>query len=144
MDLGQQIISVIRPDSLGDLAIYLIFILSIIALATIPEKNVLSPYLMYVVLLCCVIDLVRGAGAVPGGLNRFQIGGESLLSNNGFITFLMHIIMFTFPLVAGGMVRRQGRKGGLALPMCLLVGLIGGVYALASFFAPALVYNKIF
>ncbi len=144
MDLGQQIIAVIRPDSIADLAIYLIFILSIIALATIPEKNVLSPYLMYIVLLCCVIDLVRTAGAVPGGLNRFRIGGESLLSNTGFLTFLIHIIMFTFPLVAGAMVRRQGRKGGLALPLCMLVGLIGGVYALASFFAPAAIYGKMF
>jgi hypothetical protein len=144
MDFGQQVLAVLRPETLADFLIYIIFFLSVIALATIPEKNVLSPYLMYVVLLCCVIDLLRGAGGdtIPA-LNRFVIGGENLLSNNGFITFLIHIIMFTFPLVAGAMVRRQGRKGGLALPMCLLVGLVGGFYAIASFFAPQVVYTPI-
>lgn len=143
MDLGQQIVAVLRPDTLGDIAIYIIFILSVIALATIPEKNVISPYLMYVVLLCCVIDLIRGAGgqAIPA-LNRFVIGGENLLENNGFITFLIHIIMFTFPLVAGAMVRRQGRKGALALPICVVTGLIAGVYALAAFYVPLSIYGR--
>lgn len=142
MDLGQQIITVLRPDSVADLFIYLIFFLSIVALATIPEKNVTSPYLMYIVLLCCVIDLLRGGGGqgIPALMN-LRIGGESLLENKGFLTFLIHIIMFTFPLVAGGMVRRQGRKGGLALPLCLLVGLIGGLYSIGSFMVPTLFYR---
>lgn len=144
MDLGQQIIAVIRPDSIGDIAIYIIFFLSIIGLSAIPEKNVLSPYLMYIVLLCCVIDLIRGAGgqAIPM-LNRFVIGGENLLENRGFLTFLIHIIMFTFPLVAGAMVRRQGRKGALALPLCMITGLIAGVYSLAAFYAPLVIYGPL-
>ncbi len=132
-DLGQQIVAVLAPNSLADFFIYLIFILSIVASATIPEKNVQAPYLMYAVLLFCIIDLLRG----DNGQGMPVMGFD----NTGFGTFLIHIGMFALPLIAAGLVRRQGRKGGLAVPACLLAGLFGGIYAVMSFLAPEVLYG---
>jgi hypothetical protein len=145
MDLGQQIITALRPDSLADIFLYLILFGSVAALATIPEKNVLSPYLMYAVILAVIIDLFRGGGDLLGSLGNIRIGGEPILSNRGLLTFILHIIMFALPLMAAGLVRRYGRKqGALAVPMCLLVCLIGGFFAVISFFAPSVVYGRMF
>jgi hypothetical protein len=145
MDLGQQLIAILRPDSLADIMVYAVLILSILTLAAIPEKNVVPPYLIYVTMFCCVIDLVRGAGGntVPF-LNRFVIGGENLLSNRGFLTFMIHIIMCLFPMIAGAMTRKHGRKGGYALPLGLTTGIIGGMYVIGGFFLADAVYAKIF
>lgn len=134
-DLGQQILAVLSPKSLADYFIYLIFILSIVASATIPEKNVQAPYLMYVVLLFCVIDLLRGNNGEGVPIPGFD--------NEGFATFMIHIAMFAFPLIAAGLIRREGRKGGLAVPMCLLAALFGGIYAVMSFLSPAALYGAI-
>lgn len=145
MDLGQQLVAILRPDSLADLFVYTVFILCILTLAAIPEKNVVPPYLIYVAMFCCILDLVRGAGGntVPF-LNRFVIGGENLLSNRGFLTFMMHIIMCLFPMIAGAMTRKHGRKGGLALPLGLSAGIVAGMYVVGAFFLPNAVYAKIF
>ncbi len=143
--LGQDLVTILRPDSLSDLMVYTVFILCILTLAAIPEKNVVPPYLIYVAMFCCVLDLVRGAGGntVPF-LNRFEIGGENLLSNRGFLTFMMHIIMCLFPMIAGAMTRKHGRKGGLALPLGLSAGIVAGMYVIGAFFLPNAVYAKIF
>jgi hypothetical protein len=145
MGLGEQIVGVLRPDTLGDIFIYIIFLLALIASAVIPEKNVQAPYMMYGVILCCIIDLLRGNNgqAIPVS-SALRIGGESLFSNQGFITYLLHIIMFTFPLIAAGLVRRHGRKGALAIPVCLLCGLFGGIYTFMAFIAPTVVYGRLF
>lgn len=143
--LGQDLVTILRPDSLSDLMVYTVLILCILTLAAIPEKNVVPPYLIYVAMFCCVLDLVRGAGGntVPF-LNRLEIGGESLLSNRGFLTFIMHIIMCLFPMIAGAMTRKHGRKGGLALPLGLSAGIVAGMYVIGAFFLPNAVYTKIF
>lgn len=144
MDLGQQIIAVLRPDSLGDFMVYGVFIMCIVMLAAIPEKNVLPPYLIYITMFACILDLLRGAGGstIPV-LNQFQVGGENLLGNRGFLTFMLHIIMFVFPIIAGAMTRKHGRKGGFALPIGLVTGLIGGLYVFLAFFVPNVTYNRI-
>lgn len=134
-ELLNQAAQQLRPDNLASLFNYLMLVLALIAIAVTPEKSTTSQYLMFAVIFFVIVDLLRGDGrAIP--IDGFD--------NQGFGTFLIHIGMFVFPLVAGGMVRRAGRKGGLALPMCLITGLLGGLYALGSFLAPAAFYSVIF
>lgn len=144
-DLGQQIVAILRPDSLSDIFIYAMFFLSLITTAIIPEKNVQAPYMMYGVLLFCIIDLLRGRdGSGLSSMGTFYVGGESIFSDTGLVTFTIHIGMFVFPMIAAGLIRQQGRKGGAAIPLSILIGLIGGMYAIMSFVAPEAVYGKIF
>ncbi|GEM_PF-625600 len=145
-DLLQQVGALLRPSSLSDIFIYIIFFLSLIASFVIPEKNVQAPYMMYTVILGCIIDLLRGSGGEGlSSIAGLRIAGESILSDFGFLTFIIHIIMFVFPIIAAGLTRRFGqRAGALAVPLCLLAGLFGGIYALLSFAAPDVVYSAIF
>jgi hypothetical protein len=133
--LAQQAIQQLRPDNLASIFIYLILILSLVAVALMPEKSVNSQYIMFVVVFFSIVDLLRGDG------RSFPVPG---FNDTGFATFLIHVGMFALPLIAGGMVRRTSRKGGAALPLCLLVGLIGGIYAVGSFITPPTFYNTIF
>lgn len=145
-DLGQQVATLLRPDSLSDIFIYLVFFISLLAIFTIPEKNVQAPYMMYAVVLCCIVDLLRGRGGEGlSSVANFQVAGQNILSDTGLLTFIIHIIMFVFPLIAAGLTRRFGqRAGALAVPSCLLAGLFGGLYTVLAFVDPNLVYSAMF
>jgi len=130
-----QFISLIQPNSLGDVFIYILFFGALIASGIMPEgKNSQPIYLMFAVIFCCVVDLLRGSVA------SFPIPG---FDNEGFGTFILHIMMGVFPFIAAGMARTEGRKGGLAVPVLILMGLIGTVYAFGSFVAPDAFYNAL-
>lgn len=121
----EAITNLLVPNSLADIMIYIIFFGCIIQLIATPEKNDTPQYLIFAVMAMCAIDLLREAAG-----SSFPIPG---FDNKGFGTFIMHIAMALFPMVAGGMTRKQGRKGGFALPMGVLVGIIGGIYAIGAF-----------
>lgn len=134
------IVELLRPDTIGDFFIYVIFFLSMLLLFVTPEKNDTPNYLTFIVLFACVLDLLRGNPSVQDTISIPEPWG---LSDEGFFTYLLHIVMFVFPLIAGGMTRRKGRKGGAALPVALLIGLIAGVYAIGTFLAPDAFYSAI-
>lgn len=133
----ENVLDIIKPSSIADIFIYVILIMSVIVLGVMPEKNEQPQYLMFGVIFLSIIDLVRNEA--PAG--TFPIPG---LDNNGFATYMIHIIMALFPMIAGGMARKQGRKGGATLPLGILTGLIAGVYAVASFLPNSPVYQEIF
>lgn len=131
----EDILNILRPDTLADYFIYGIFLLSLIATAVIPEKNDQASYLMFAVMFCAILDLLRQQGA------NFPIPG---FDNQGFATFLIHVIMAIFPFIAAGAIRRRSRKqGALAVPICLLLGLIGTLYAIGSFLVPQTFYGAV-
>jgi hypothetical protein len=121
----EAITNLLIPDSLGDIMIYVIFFCCIIQLVVTPEKNDTPQYLLFAVMAMCAIDLLRNAAGASFPIDGFD--------NRGFGTFIMHIAMAIFPMVAGGMTRKQGRKGGMALPMGVLTGIIAGVYAIGAY-----------
>lgn len=129
-DLLNQVLVIVRPDSLGDIFIYIIFFLSLVMLVVVPEKNETSLYLVFAVILFCIVDLLRQTGDFP----------VPETDNCGFLTFLLHVGMGAFPWIAAGMTRRQGKKGGMAIPVGGLLGLIGFVYAFGAFALPGLFY----
>lgn len=130
-----DIIAIIRPDTLGDYFIYIIFILSLIQTVVTPEKNNVVTNIAFVVIVCCIFDIIRGSQ--PNLLNIPEPWG---FTDQGFLTFMIHIAMAVLPLVAAGMVRRRGREGALAVPVALLTGGFGILYAVGAFFAPQVFY----
>lgn len=128
-----DVIAILRPETLGDLFIYISFLGALIATALIPEKNDGPMYLMFIVMFMAVIDLLRGDGSA------LPIDG---FDNQGFGTFIIHIAMGILPFIAAGMVRRKGRKGGAAAPFMIMLGFIGVVYAIGAFAVPDAFYGS--
>jgi hypothetical protein len=129
------ILANLRPETLGDLFIYIIFIGGLISTLFIPEKNNQPLYLMFAVMFFAVLDLIRGDGTT------LPIEG---FSDDGFATYLIHIGMGILPFVAAGMVRfPPGRKkSGITIPFLILIGFIGALYAVGTFAVPDAFYNN--
>ena len=126
--LLQDIGAILAIRDIWDIFIYIIFFMSLVTLVLIPDKNMQSTMLMSLVLLFTVVDKVRPAS--PN--NDFLVPG---FDDQGFATFLIHIGMFVFPLIAGTLVRSRSQKGKRAMPLGILTGILGGLYAAAFFFS---------
>ena len=123
---GDVIANILLPQNFADIFIYLIFFLSLLMLALIPEKSQQSTYIMFVVLFFALVDKIRQA------TNDLPIQG---LDNEGFATLLIHVGMFVLPLIAAGLIRGRGRNDKRGVPVGILIGLIGGLYAVGTIYA---------
>lgn len=130
-----QVMTILRPDTLAAIFLYILFFLGLALLLVIPEKNETPQYLVFAFIFIVVVDFLRARD--PRG---FPIPGST---HNGFFTFMIHLLIAILPLIAGAMTRKQGRKGGAALPVGLLTAFIGGVYAVMAFLPPYFVYNNL-
>ncbi len=135
MEVLNQVVEIIRPETMGDLFVYGIFLLSMLNLAFIPEKNDLPVYLHYAIILMCILDLLREGAALP-------IEGTG---DTGFFTFMLHIGMFLAPMVSAGAIRLpKGKRGtNYSRMIAILVTMIAMLYAIGSFAQPALFYNNV-
>lgn len=122
---GSVIGDILLPHNIADIFIYLVFFLSLLMLALIPEKSQQSNYLMFFVIFLTVIDKIRQS------TNDLPIEG---LDNKGFATILVHVGMFVFPLMAAGLIRGAGRKDKRGVPVGILIGLLAGLYAVGTIF----------
>ena len=111
-----------------DVFIYVMFFMTILMLILIPDKNMQPTTLMTIVLLLVVVDKVRPHS--PGG--AFLIEG---FDNGGFGTEIIHMGMAILPYIAGALVRGRTQKERRAMPLGILTGIIGSVYAIAFFMA---------
>lgn len=135
MEVLNQVVEIIRPETMGDLFVYGIFLLSMLNLAFIPEKNDLPVYLHYAIILMCILDLLREGAALP-------IEGTG---DTGFFTFMLHIGMFLAPMVSAGAIRLpKGKRGtNYSRMIAILVTMIAMLYAVGSFAQPALFYDNV-
>ncbi|MAU10698.1 MAG: hypothetical protein CL607_12820 [Anaerolineaceae bacterium] len=131
-DLLAQVGDALRPDTLGDYFIYLLFIINFLVLVLTPEKNDRANYMILAVLFACVIDLMRGRNGEVIPVDGFD--------DLGFGTMMTHLIMGIVPFLAAGGIRVPGRKGRLAIPVAILAGIMGSIYAIFAFVAPNVVY----
>ncbi len=132
----EEVLAIIIPDSIADLFIYIIFIMTVITLALVPEKNMIPTMLLTAVLFFCVVDLVRQANPDSIPIEGFD--------NTGFATMLIHVGMFVFPLMGGALIRGRARNAKRGLPVAIMAGVLGGLYAAGSFVVPNLFYDKVF
>jgi hypothetical protein len=128
------ILETLRPQSLADVFIYAIFFTVLGVLGAMPEKNETPMYILFGLILLCILDLMRTR------VERFPIPGSD---DKGFFTFIIHIAMAMFPFIVAGMIRRRGKKGAAAVPLAILGGLLGSLYAAMSFIAPEALYGAL-
>jgi hypothetical protein len=113
----QEILKLLGPntgDILWNLLLYIIFILALITLFTMPDKNMLPSLLMGGVLIAAVIAKLSTSSTQP------------ILRPREFGMFLINIVMFVFPLLVAGIVR--ARKKGRTVTLSIITGVFGGMY----------------
>ena len=116
---------ILAVRDIWDVFVYLLFFMTLVMLILIPDKNIQPTTLMTVVLLLLIIDKVR-----PKNGGEFLIEG---FDNGGFGTLLIHIGIAILPFIAAGLVRGRSQKDRRAMPLGVLTGIIGMVYAFAFF-----------
>jgi Sec-independent protein secretion pathway component TatC len=141
-ELLNDVLAILRPDTLADYFIYFIFLLAFVQLLVTPERNDQVVYLVFFIIICCVLDLLRQADG-SGIPITAEVAGIRPFADEGFATFLMHLAMAVLPFINAGLIRRKDRTGKLAVPIALLSGMVGTVYVFAAFFAPQIVYVSV-
>ena len=125
MDANQvlsQIGDTLRPDTMGDFLIYLIFIFSFITLSFLPDGNGRAQNLLFATILFCVMDLLFLTEALlDEGVRPIAL-----------FAFGAHMGMFVFPAIATGSIRSGKKKPGPSIMLCLLTAVFGCLYALMT------------
>ena len=141
-ELLNDALAILRPDVLADYFIYFIFLLAVVQLLITPERNDQVVYSVFVIIICCVLDLLRQSDG-SGIPITAEVAGIRPFADEGFATFLMHVAMGVLPFINAGLIRRKDRTGKLAVPIALLAGMIGTVYAIGTFFVPNILYTGV-
>lgn len=97
---------------LFDIMLYLIFFLSLITVALIPDKQLFPTLTMVVVLGVSLIS---------------KVGVPTIFNQCSFAPLVLNAVMFTFPMIVAGLVRERGRTPR-ALAPAAFIGLLGGAY----------------
>ncbi|MBW4436309.1 MAG: hypothetical protein KME04_04195 [Pleurocapsa minor GSE-CHR-MK-17-07R] len=101
-------------DAIWNIFLYTIFVLSLLALFLMPDKNLLATLLVGAILLAVVIAKLSLSARPP------------LLRNTDFGMFVLNIIPFVFPMLAAGIIRAK-KKAKVVIPL-VLTALVGAVY----------------
>jgi hypothetical protein len=107
-----------KPEKFGglgllfDIMLYVIFLLGLVTMALIPDKQLLATLLMVAVVGMAVIS---------------KIGVPRIFDQCSFVPLVLNAGMFTLPLIVAGMVRQRGGTPKALAPSALM-GLLGGAY----------------
>ncbi len=110
-----------------DILLYAGFFLGFVNMFLIPEKQ-LGPTLMnFAVMLLIVFSKVGVANAFGADLARHP---NAILSMCALPTLPVNAIIFVFPLIIAGLVRKTNKYGGSppSLMVAILAGIVGGGY----------------
>lgn len=127
MDINfQDILFLLGPSSgelIWNILLYILFVLAIIMLFAMPDKNLLPTLLVATVLLSIVVSKLNIS---------ISPTSAAIFPPRDFIQFTLNAVIFIFPLLVAGMVRAK-KKGQIVAP-AILSGLLGGVYFFGFWF----------
>jgi hypothetical protein len=116
----QDILNLLAPgggqDFIWSIFLYIIFILAMITLFTIPDKNMISTLLMASVMLMAIVAKISLASADP------------ILRRKEFGMMVVNVLMGVFPLLVFGMVRSSSKRKFAGAPLAIIGGLLGFAY----------------
>lgn len=102
-------------DLIWDVFLYAIFLIGMINMALIPDKQLFASMLNFAVIGCAVTaKLLVGEG------------GSRVFDPLHFGTFILNVGMFVLPLIIAGMVRSVKGKPSKAIFPAAFQGLLGG------------------
>lgn len=114
----------LRPQSLADILVYMVFFLSLITTFLLPDGNDLAANLLYGTIILALFNITVGV--------EWYDDADLL---RAFPAFAARICMFLLPFIAAGATRVRKNKGKIAMPVCIVAGVIGLLYALGTFLA---------
>jgi hypothetical protein len=101
---------------LFSILLYAIFVLAVLCLFLMPDKNMLPTLLVAAVLLASVIGKLITGGANLSGFRPAQFG-----------SLIINVIPFLAPFLVAGMTRTRKRSNPV-VPLSILMGIFGGIY----------------
>jgi uncharacterized membrane protein (UPF0136 family) len=105
-------------NALWSIFLYIIFFFALFTLFTMPDKNMVPTMLIAVVLLCAVIAKISLAASRP------------IFQERDFGMMIINIATSVLPFVVAGMIRRGKSRQVTAVPLAIITGIAGSIYAL--------------
>lgn len=126
----EQIISYVLPTPqfvFFDIMLYIIFFLALLALLTMPDKNMVPTLLIAAVLFAAIVAKLSLAAIVKPG--------APILDKKDFGMYAINAAMLVFPLIAVGMTRKPNTNAKVrSTPFAIMTGLLAAVYFFAFWF----------
>ena len=123
----------LAPDSLGDILVYMVFFIALITTFMLPDGNEMAGNLLYGTIVLALFNITVGA--------EWYDDPDIV---RAFPAFAARVCMFLLPFIAAGAARSKKKKGKAALPLCIVAGVIGLIYAVGSFALPSIMNNSLF
>jgi len=131
----EQVLSYLLPTPqfmIFDILLYIIFFLALLAVFTMPDKNMIPTLLIAAVLMAVIVAKLSTAAIVKPG--------DPILGKKDFGMYAINVAMLVLPLIAVGMTRKPKSNSVVrSTPFAILAGLMGAVY----FFMFWLVHQRI-
>lgn len=105
-------------NALWSIFLYIIFFFALFTLFTMPDKNMVPTLLIATVLLCAVVAKISLASNDP------------IFEQREFGMMIINIATGVLPFIVAGMVRRGKTRQVTAIPLAIITGIAGSVYAL--------------
>lgn len=134
-EVGEILVN-LRPNSIGDIFTYAIFLMSIATLFLMASGNAFPQYLIFGTMILTFVDLLRAG--LPNPANSPT--GDPLFSDAGFGTFIIHLAITLLLASVAGAIKTRGSKGESARPIAILAAVIAAGYTIASFLVPEIIY----
>lgn len=117
----------LRPETLGDILVYVVFVLCLITTFLLPDGNDMAGNILYAALILCLFNITVG----EQWYNRADVV-------YAFPAFIARVATFLLPWIAAGAARKspKERKGGAVIPLLVLAGLVGLIYTIGTFAVP--------
>lgn len=105
-------------NALWSIFLYIIFFIALFTLFTMPDKNMVPTLLIATVLLCAVVAKISLASNDP------------IFEQREFGMMIINIATGVLPFIVAGMVRRGKTRQVTAIPLAIITGIAGSIYAL--------------
>lgn len=121
-------LTTLKPDSIADFMTYTIFFLALMTSVSLPDDNGQATNLLTAVMILAIFEMLVG--------QRWAVASAPL--EQAFPAYIVRVSLFLLPFIAAGSVRPKGKKGRFGLPLAIIIGVIGLLYAIGSFVVPAM------
>jgi len=125
MDGVGAFFTTMRPDTIGDILLYVVFFLALITTFALADGNDMASYMLYGTMILALFNLTVGQEWAND-----QSGG---VYSKAFIVFGTQVALFLLPFIAAGSARSKKKKGKAALPLSILAGVVGMIFVVGNF-----------
>lgn len=124
-DIGRLLGPRTGTNLLFDIMLYLLFFLGMVNSLLIPDKQLFQTMLNVSVVAAAILSKLLVGGAL---YDPFADGFQYTFPPCDFPVLIINVWMFVIPMIVAGMLRAVKGKKTNAVPVSILMGLIGGAH----------------